>query len=104
MTIRTCTRSDDAVIQQAHIYSLEGANKRDLAFLRRHLCARSGLQCFFRGEEHLPWEEENTDDLMALSSRYAEKDLLTRWISDVLIHWLHPLFFRRFKVCLRSPD
>ncbi|KAH0566303.1 hypothetical protein GP486_000303 [Trichoglossum hirsutum] len=86
---------NDAVLQQKQMNELEPANKRDLICLREFLI--KGLKLVFPAEEWMPWDEKNTSDLIALSNRYTERDLLTRWVFDSLIRWLHASCLRRWK-------
>ncbi|KAI9783695.1 MAG: hypothetical protein M1839_003543 [Geoglossum umbratile] len=85
-----------ALLQQAELDRFEPANKRDVDNLVKYIKRRDCLNDFLDGREMNPWEEKNRSDLISLSSRHAEGDLLTEWISDS-IPWLHKRFLSRFR-------
>lgn len=69
---------------------------KDLKLLQEWLDRPEGGDFFLRGREAEIWESEK--DLIALSSRQAEKDTITRFISDRLVPWYHRRWGHRVKV------
>jgi hypothetical protein len=97
--------SDKSVLQYVELSKLDLAEERDLVVLRNYLYHENGVENFFYASERSPWDEVNRRDMVNLSSGHLQKDILTRWVSNSLIHWLHEHFFYRFKVChLRKAD
>ena len=89
---------DDALLQYAQIQKFERSNNTDLKLLQEWLDRPEGGDFFLRGREAEIWQSEK--DLVALSSRQAEKDGLTRFISDKLVPWYHCRWGHRAKVLL----
>jgi hypothetical protein len=94
--------SDDALLQYAQIQKFEKSNNTDLKLLQEWLDRPEGGDFFLRGREAEIWQSEK--DLVALSSRQAEKDSLTRIISDKLVPWYHCRWGHRLKVLLIQPN
>lgn len=75
---------------------------KDLKLLQEWLDRPEGGDFFLRGREAEIWESEK--DLIALSNRQAEKDSITRFISDRLVPWYHHRWGHRVKVLPKSGE
>lgn len=78
----------------------EKPEKKYVNILRGWLDRPEGGDFFLRGREAEIWESDA--DLIALSGRQAEKDILTRLISDRLIPCYHRYWGHRSKVLFSS--
>jgi hypothetical protein len=74
------------------LQKLPGPAKYDLKFLRDWLANPKRGNNFLEGIEATVWLEENSDDLVAVSSRRTDPDPLTKWISDSVFPWLFKHF------------
>ncbi|MCJ1462994.1 hypothetical protein MMC07_001598 [Pseudocyphellaria aurata] len=89
-----------ALLQYSSIQKYEKPHKRHLNILREWLDRPEGGDFFLRGREAETWKTDA--DLIALSTRKAEKDVLTRLISERVIPWYHRYWGHRFKVLFSS--
>lgn len=80
---------DEALLRQAKIQELQQPSPYDLNILTRWLEHEKGGNNFLNGFEDLPWTEERSSDLIALSRR--DQDHLTTWTAEHLVPW----FFRK---------
>ncbi|KAL1619326.1 hypothetical protein SLS56_010164 [Neofusicoccum ribis] len=78
---------NEALLQQAEINKLHGANGYDLRVLKGWLKRPEGGKNFLAGIEDSPWRDGRDKDLVALSSRRL--DVTTRWVSEKLVPWLY---------------
>lgn len=92
--------SDEALLLENKMWKLPAANPRDLRSLRQRLWRHDGGHSFLRGREKSTWDDP--EDLIALSSRHVENDLLTSWITDTIVPWFHRRYGYRLKVCSKS--
>ncbi|MCJ1269864.1 hypothetical protein MMC22_009757 [Lobaria immixta] len=86
---------NNALLQYSGIQKYEKPNKRYLNILQEWLDRPEGGDYFLQGREAEIWESDA--DLIALSGRQAEKDLLTQLMSDRLVPWYHRYWGHRFK-------
>ncbi|THY21631.1 hypothetical protein D6D01_06571 [Aureobasidium pullulans] len=82
-------KTDEALLRQAKIQELQQPSPYDLNILTRWLEHEKGGNNFLNGFEDLPWTEERSSDLIALSKR--DQDHLTTWTAENLVPW----FFRK---------
>ncbi|THV69644.1 hypothetical protein D6D29_10006 [Aureobasidium pullulans] len=80
---------NEALLRQAKIQELQQPSPYDLNILTRWLEHEKGGNNFLNGFEDLPWTEERSSDLIALSKR--DQDHLTTWTAENLVPW----FFRK---------
>ncbi|THY73833.1 hypothetical protein D6C95_10124 [Aureobasidium pullulans] len=80
---------DEALLRQAKIQELQQPSPYDLNILTRWLEHEKGGNNFLNRFEDLPWTEERSSDLIALSKR--DQDHLTTWTAEHLVPW----FFRK---------
>ncbi|KEQ89197.1 hypothetical protein M438DRAFT_330217 [Aureobasidium pullulans EXF-150] len=80
---------NETLLRQAKIQELQQPSPYDLNILTRWLEHEKGGNNFLNGFEDLPWTEERSSDLIALSKR--DQDHLTTWTAENLVPW----FFRR---------
>ncbi|MCJ1375579.1 hypothetical protein MMC20_006816 [Loxospora ochrophaea] len=90
------TMPDSALLQYSQIQKFEKPRDGDLRLLQEWLNRPEGGDFFLQGREADIWEAP--EDIIALSSRQAEKDSLTRWISESLVPWYHRRWGHRVKV------
>jgi hypothetical protein len=77
---------------------LEKANKSDLETLQDWLESRDGGDFFLRGYEADTWHKSNEEDLVSMTHRYRDKDVLSIWIDVYIIPFFHRVLGHRFKV------
>lgn len=90
--------ADEALLRYASVDRLGKPSNRHVAVLKEWLDRPEGGDFFLRGREAAMWDKGK--DLIAPASREADKDTLTRWISDTLVPWYHCRLGYRFKVFL----
>jgi hypothetical protein len=94
-------RVDTAILQQAEINKLERPGKASVKLLMEWLEHPDGGDFFPHGREKRVWDNDSTDDLVAistLSSRHGETDPFTRWLNASMFPWCHRHGAHRFKV------
>ena len=77
---------------------LEEANKADLQVLRDWLTRRTGGHCFLQGREADIWSDVHEKDLVSLTARSRDKDLLSNWVDLHIIPFYHKILGHRIKV------
>ncbi|KAH0559987.1 hypothetical protein GP486_003489 [Trichoglossum hirsutum] len=65
------------LIRLDQVSKLKNVDERSYQALQRYLRSPEGVNNFLRGREANPWSEKNRSDLVTLSSRHVEADLLT---------------------------
>ena len=90
--------ADEALVLQAQVNKLDKANKQDLDILRKWLVMAGG-DGFPYGIEAKAYDDDATNDLVAVSTRCPEGDPFTRWLADTVIPKFHQKIWRRWKVC-----
>ncbi|MCJ1250627.1 hypothetical protein MMC30_007855 [Trapelia coarctata] len=87
-----------ALLQQAAISRLDSASTSDHKFLQAWLDHPDGGKLFLRGREANPWRDEHFKDLVCLSGRRGEDNLLTQILIKRAIPWFHHYFGHLVKV------
>src|SRR5271170_5963236 len=82
--------ADDNLLRTKQILMLSSPRNSELSFLRDWLDSESGGNCFLKGIESKPYDEDHVGDLITLSPT-AEKDPFAEFLSDTIV----PLFHRR---------
>ena len=78
--------------------TFEQANRSDLETLQDWLESKEGGNCFLRGYEADTWDQSNEEDLVSMTNRDREMDVLSKWI-DVNVIPLYDRFLgHRLKV------
>ena len=72
------------------ICTFEHANKSDLENLQGWLESEDGGDLFLRGYEAETWDKLNEEDLVSMTNRYRDKDIIAKCI-DV---YIMPLYHR----------
>jgi len=92
-----------ALLRFSEVTTLEAANKSDLNNLREWLRRKDGGHNFLRGYEADTWDKFNEKDLVSLTARYRNKDVLSKWIDIYIIPLCHRLWGdrlgKRVKLC-----
>ena len=87
---------DEALLQIRETQRLHRPGKRDVQLLQEWLERPEGGDFFLRGREAEMWDEDG--DLVTLSDGSADKDSLTKLITDKIIPWYHTRWGHRVKV------
>jgi hypothetical protein len=90
------TSQDSALLQYSQMLKFDQPHRKNFNLLQEWLDRPEGGDFFLRGREAEIWESDQ--DLIALCDRQADKDGLTRVISDKLIPWYYSLWGHRVKV------
>lgn len=88
---------DDALLQHSRLYQLPKPNKHDLQLLREWYQDPDCGGMFMPLPETNAWHEDLTEDLVALSARKPDGDVVTSWITDSVMLRFHKLIGYRFK-------
>lgn len=88
---------DEALHQQMTLTALEPVNPRDLSFLQEWMARPSMGNVYLIGRDSDIWSKPDMSDLIVLRARHSD-DLLTRWLSDSLVHAYHRVVGRFFRV------
>ncbi|KAL8993953.1 MAG: hypothetical protein Q9169_005959 [Polycauliona sp. 2 TL-2023] len=88
---KTFGSKDKALVLYSRVQALPDPCDRDLHTLQEWLDRPEGGDFFLRGREADTWNDEH--DVLALSSRQANRDSVTALVNDRIIPWYH---------CLRS--
>lgn len=76
---------DETLLQQSRLFQLPTPNKCDLKVLRKWYTDPDCGAKFMPLPESNAWDEDVTDDLVALSERKAEGGSFTQWATDNII-------------------
>jgi hypothetical protein len=79
---------DDTLLQSEQILRLPSPENSELAFLRFWLDWERGGNCFLKGIESEPYDQDRTGDLLSLSPT-AKKDPFAQLLSDRVVDWFH---------------
>lgn len=80
------------------ICTFEQANTSDLESLRGWLEDRDGGDIFLRGYEAETWDKLNEKDLVSMTNRDRDKDIIAKWIDTYIIPLYHQTLGHRLKV------
>jgi hypothetical protein len=86
------------------ICTFEQPEKSDLEILQDWLGDTQGGNNFLRGYEADTWDKSNEKDLVSMTCRSREKDLLSKWINAHIIPLYHQMLGRRHKVRQSLPS
>jgi hypothetical protein len=89
---------DHALLQQSMLVKLKSPSPSDLRFLQTWMKTPSMGNVYLLGPDSDIWEKPDQFDLVTLHAQ-ENGDLISRFLTDVLIHWYHRLFGWHFKVC-----
>ncbi|KAL8838166.1 MAG: hypothetical protein Q9176_005249 [Flavoplaca citrina] len=78
-------------------YRIPKPNPRDLAFLQEWMKRPSMGNVYLLGQDSDVWANPEESDLIALQARYCDSPL-SRWMSDILVHWYHQTIGKRLRV------
>lgn len=91
---------DHALLQVAQLHQFSPPKPYDLNFLDDWLERPDLGDDFLQGLEARTWREENAKDLVAVSTRKSDNDLLTTLIADKIFPWIYACFGLGIKVRL----
>lgn len=80
------------------ICTFEQANRSDLDNLQDWLESRDGGDFFLRGYEAETWDKSNEEDLVSMTNRYRDEDVISKWIDVYIIPLYHRTLGYRLKV------
>jgi hypothetical protein len=89
---------DEAMCRFRTICTFDGANRSDLENLQDWLRSKDGGDLFLRGYEAETWDKLNEEDLVSMTNRYQEKDVISKWIDVYIVPLYHRTLGRRLKV------
>ena len=88
------------MLQQAAISRLDNASPSDHKFLQDWLDHPDGGKLFLRGRETDPWRDEHFKDLVCLSRRRGEENILAQILIKRAVPCFHHYFGHLVKVAL----
>jgi hypothetical protein len=80
------------------ICTFEPANRSDLEHLQHWLDSEDGGNLFLRGYEADTWDKLNEEDLVSMTNRCRDKDVISQWIDVYIIPLYHRTIGHRLKV------
>ncbi|PLB48472.1 hypothetical protein P170DRAFT_411343 [Aspergillus steynii IBT 23096] len=83
---------NEALLQHTQLLRLSSPERSDLAMFQEWLDAQEAREGTFLRPRHQWRDDGNTNDLVALRSRFEGTDLLTRWMFTKLVPWYHQRF------------
>ncbi|KAL8769329.1 MAG: hypothetical protein Q9209_004711 [Squamulea sp. 1 TL-2023] len=80
---------NSALLNAQQVFTMTTPIEQDTRFLRTWLSRPESGDNFLRGGEASLWGIDNTNDLVALSKRPGEHDVLTNWIANSVLYLFH---------------
>lgn len=89
----------DKALHRFHkLFTLENVNTSDLQHLRQWIKQRNGGNKFLQGFERDTWDGTHDNDLVSLTARDTDQDVLSKWIDHYAVPLYHRVLGHRYRV------